>query len=132
MNNWYFLPRHLRLLIFLIDQAMLRKTSHQRNSMKRTPVYDSYGTSQPSNLRSKRNDAYDSNVVYRSGGGKRAESPEWSPNEMVRMSEKYGREGAWGGDDGGDRNGYGVANISESVTAELAPGIVVEGYVADL
>ncbi|XP_016842665.1 neither inactivation nor afterpotential protein C isoform X2 [Nasonia vitripennis] len=112
-------------------QAMLRKTSHQRNSMKRTPVYDSYGSSQPMNFRSGRGDMNESNVVYRSGGGNRAESPEWSPNEMVRMSEKYGREGAWGGGSGG-RGAFELANTSESVTAELAPGIIVEGFVSDL
>ncbi|XP_058802662.1 neither inactivation nor afterpotential protein C [Phymastichus coffea] len=106
-------------------QAMLRKTGHQRNSMKRNPVYDSYGGG-GSTFRS------DSNVVYRSGVGgtaarNRSPSPEWSPNEMVRMSEKYGRGGAWGGG-GGESN----ANHAESVTAELAPGIVVEGYATDL
>lgn len=90
---------------------MLRKTGHQRNSMKRTPIYDSY-------------DGSSRNEVYRSDMGRnRAQSPEWSPNDMVRMSEKYGRDDAWGGS---KRNG------NESVTAELAPGIVVEGYVADL
>ncbi|XP_012289083.1 neither inactivation nor afterpotential protein C [Orussus abietinus] len=108
-------------------QAMLRKTPHQRASMKRTPIYDSYAPSPPpmSGYRSSnRDDMYESNVVYRSSGSRRDESPEWSPNEMVRMSEKYGREGAWG------RNNE--SNNPESVTTELAPGIVVEGYVADL
>ena len=111
-----------------ISQAMLRKTTHQRNSMKRTPVYDSYGSSEPSYRT-----GHESNVVYRSGGNggggrkQQPDSPEWSPNDMVRMSEKYGREGTWGG---AARNGF--EETSESVTAELAPGIVVEGYVADL
>lgn len=116
---------------------MLRKTTHQRNSMKRTPVYDSYGSSQPMNFRSGRGDVNESNVVYRSAGGSnRPESPEWSPNDMVRMSEKYGREGAWGGggssSSGGGRGAFEITNTSESVTAELAPGIVVQGYVSDL
>ncbi|XP_076635717.1 STKc_myosinIII_N_like and MYSc_Myo21 domain-containing protein ninaC isoform X3 [Colletes latitarsis] len=105
-------------------QGMLRKTSHQRASMKRTPVYDSYSPSPlpGSGYRS------ESNVVYRSGGSRR-DSPEWSPNEMVRMSEKYGKEGAWGE----DRASGGRRNVSESVTtAEIAPGIVIEGYVAEL
>ncbi|XP_043256772.1 neither inactivation nor afterpotential protein C isoform X3 [Colletes gigas] len=105
-------------------QGMLRKTSHQRASMKRTPVYDSYSPSPlpGSGYRS------ESNVVYRSGGSRR-DSPEWSPNEMVRMSEKYGKEGAWGE----DRASGGRRNVSEIVTtAEIAPGIVIEGYVAEL
>ena len=48
---------------------------------------------------------------------------------MVRMSEKYAKEGAWGGE---DRSGIGGNAPSESVTAENAPGIVIEGYVAEL
>ncbi|XP_017799206.1 PREDICTED: neither inactivation nor afterpotential protein C [Habropoda laboriosa] len=111
-------------------QAMLRKTSHHRASMKRTPVYDSYSHS-PSPLPGtgyRGNRESDSNVVYRSGGSRR-DSPEWSPNEMVRMSEKYGKEGAWGESSGG----AGRSNkAAESVTAEIAPGIVIEGYVAEL
>lgn len=102
---------------------MLRKTGNQRNSMKRTPVYDSYGGGGSSGFHS------ESNVVYRSNAGgarNRSPSPEWSPNEMIRMSEKYGRQDSWGG---ARQNN---ANNGESVTAELAPGIVVEGYVADL
>ncbi|KAK2587108.1 hypothetical protein KPH14_002873 [Odynerus spinipes] len=114
-------------------QAMLRKTPHQRASMKRTPIYDSYAPS-PSPYGGRpisREDHYESNVVYRSGGSRR-DSSEWSPNEMVRMSEKYGREGAWG--TAGPSSGAGASGIdaSESVTTELAPGIVVEGYVAEL
>lgn len=110
-------------------QAMLRKTGHQRNSMKRNPVYDS-------------TPAWESNVVYQSGGGggsrNRDASPEWSPNDMVRMSEKYGRED-WGkGATRDTANGFDIqprasaSRPGHSVTAELAPGIVVEGYVADL
>lgn len=108
---------------------MLRKTGHQRASMKRTPVYDSYS---PSPLPGSGHRGYretESNVVYRSGGSRR-DSPEWSPNEMVRMSEKYGKEGAWGED---RPSTSGRSNVSENVTtAEIAPGIVIEGYVAEL
>ncbi|XP_012245016.1 neither inactivation nor afterpotential protein C isoform X1 [Bombus impatiens] len=112
-------------------QAMLRKTSHHRASMKRTPVYDSYSHS-PSPLPGsgyRGNRENESHVVYRSGGSRR-DSPEWSPNEMVRMSEKYAKEGAWGE----DRTGTGGRSnvVSESVTEEIAPGIVIEGYVAEL
>ncbi|XP_047350442.1 neither inactivation nor afterpotential protein C isoform X3 [Vespa velutina] len=109
-------------------QAMLRKTPHQRASMKRTAVYDSYVPSpSPYGRPISREEHYESNVVYRIGGSRR-DSSEWSPNEMIRMSEKYGREGAWSA--GGDRNDAG--DVSESVTTELAPGIVVEGYVSEL
>lgn len=113
-------------------QAMLRKTRHQRSSMKRTPVYDSYGSSPLPGTEHRKRDQ-DSNVVYKSGGS-RMESPEWSPNEMVRMSEKYGKEGAWGGDrsTSADRRNAIGARTSESITTEIAPGIVVEGYVAEL
>ncbi|XP_054006011.1 neither inactivation nor afterpotential protein C isoform X2 [Hylaeus anthracinus] len=110
-------------------QAMLRKTGHQRASMKRTPVYDSYSPSPLPGSGYRGNRENESNVVYRSGGSRR-DSPEWSPNEMVRMSEKYGKEGAWGED---RASGGGRTNVSESVTtAEIAPGIVIEGYVAEL
>ncbi|XP_029034013.2 neither inactivation nor afterpotential protein C isoform X2 [Osmia bicornis bicornis] len=110
-------------------QAMLRKTSHHRASMKRTPVYDSYSPSPlpGSGYRGTREN--ESNVVYRSGGSRR-DSAEWSPNEMVRMSEKYGKEGAWGEDRA--HTGERSRATAESVTAEIAPGIVVEGYVAEL
>ncbi|OAD59027.1 Neither inactivation nor afterpotential protein C [Eufriesea mexicana] len=112
-------------------QAMLRKTSHHRASMKRTPVYDSYSYS-PSPLPGtgyRGNRENESNVVYKSGGSRR-DSPEWSPNEMVRMSEKYAKEAAWGEDRTGNAGQSNAA--SESVTAEIAPGIVIEGYVAEL
>lgn len=97
--------------------------------MKRTPIYDSYS---PSPLPGSGHRGYrenESNVVYRSGGSRR-DSPEWSPNEMVRMSEKYGKEEAWGEDRPSARE---RRNASEIVTAaEIAPGIVIEGYVAEL
>ncbi|XP_078049671.1 STKc_myosinIII_N_like and MYSc_Myo21 domain-containing protein ninaC isoform X2 [Augochlora pura] len=110
-------------------QAMLRKTSHQRASMKRNPVYDSYSPSPLPGSGYRGNRETESNVVYRSGGSRR-DSAEWSPNEMVRMSEKYGKEGAWGEDRSDDRIN---ATTSDSVTtAEIAPGIVIEGYVAEL
>ncbi|XP_023317073.1 neither inactivation nor afterpotential protein C isoform X2 [Trichogramma pretiosum] len=98
-------------------QAMLRKTGVQRNSMKRT--YDGGGGGYESNFR-------ESNVVYRSGNNRRSPSPEWNPNEMVRMSEQYGRESSvFDVRRGGGRN-------DNSNITELAPGIVVEGEVADL
>lgn len=109
---------------------MLRKTGHRRASMKRTPVYDSYSHS-PSPLPStgyRGTRETESNVVYKSGGSRR-DSPEWSPNEMVRMSEKYGKEGAWAED---RMATGGRGNVTESVTEEIAPGIVIEGYVAEL
>ncbi|KAG7201550.1 hypothetical protein KM043_004299 [Ampulex compressa] len=113
-------------------QAMLRKTHHPRASMKRTPIYDSYGPSPTPGMRHRptsREDYNDSNVVYRSEGSRR-DSMEWSPNEMVRMSEKYARENAWGED---HHNASGRHNdMGESITTEIAPGIVVEGYVAEL
>ncbi|XP_076279257.1 STKc_myosinIII_N_like and MYSc_Myo21 domain-containing protein ninaC isoform X3 [Lasioglossum baleicum] len=110
-------------------QAMLRKTGHQRASMKRNPVYDSYSPSPLPGSGYRGNRDTESNVVYRSGGSRR-DSAEWSPNEMVRMSEKYGKEEAWGEDRTEDR---GHTAASDSVTtAEIAPGIVIEGYVAEL
>ncbi|XP_076669129.1 STKc_myosinIII_N_like and MYSc_Myo21 domain-containing protein ninaC isoform X3 [Andrena cerasifolii] len=110
-------------------QAMLRKTGHQRASMKRTPVYDSYSPSPLPDSGHRGHRETESNVVYRSGGSRR-DSPEWSPNEMVRMSEKYGKEGAWGED---RPSTSGRSNVRENVTtAEIAPGIVIEGYVAEL
>ena len=104
---------------------MLRKTPHQRASMKRTPIYESYSSSPPPRS-AHRTSIYKNESksnVYRSDS--RGESPEWSPNEMVRMSEKYGREGAWSNDKKSYKKG-------EPITTELAPGIIVQGYVADL
>lgn len=96
---------------------MLRKTPHQRASMKRNPVYES--VTSPSIHQSYRNnqDSYDSNVVYKSNS--RKDSPEWSPNEIIRMSEKYARE-----------NERYINN--DNITAEIAPGIVIKGHVAEL
>lgn len=113
---------------------MLRKTNHPRASMKRNQVYDSYaggGAPSPPPPRtssgyraSSREDLYEPNVVYKSGTSRPdVDSPEWSPNEMVRMSEKYGREGAWGGE---PSDGPKMAHV------EIAPGITVHGYVHDL
>lgn len=101
---------------------MLRKTPHQRNSMKRTAVYNTYNFSSPGRSGFDRDDRYESNVVYNSRS--RKDSGDWSPNEMVKMSEKYGRDESWGRDNP-------KSNI-KSVTAELAPGIIVEGYEAEL
>ena len=106
---------------------MLRKTHHHRASMKRTPVYDSY-ISSPSTRSTNRTlpnrNEYQSNVVYRSGEN-RPDSPEWSPNEMVRMSEKYGKEDSWSNDEK-------TYKTRQQITTELAPGIIVQGYVTDL
>ena len=114
---------------------MLRKTNHPRASMKRNQIYESYpgghagGSISPppprvsSGYRAmSRDDHYESNVVYKSSGS-RVDSPEWSPNEMVRMSEKYGREGAWGGE---------PSDTPQMAHVEIAPGITVHGYVHDL
>ncbi|XP_066595242.1 neither inactivation nor afterpotential protein C isoform X2 [Prorops nasuta] len=102
-------------------QAMLRKTHHQRASMKRTGIYDGHDVSSGSGdyYSRTRDDLYESNVIYRSNK-KRPESPEWNPNEMVKMSEKYGKEGVW------------ALEKQKSITTEIAPGITVEGYVAEL
>ncbi|XP_043288364.1 neither inactivation nor afterpotential protein C isoform X2 [Venturia canescens] len=120
-------------------QAMLRKTNHPRGSMKRNPVYESYAGAGPSSSspphnrhqhhhassdynRSNREDPYESAAANKSGSS-RVDSPEWSPNEMVRMSEKYGREGAWGGE---------PLDSPRMAHVEIAPGITVHGYVHDL
>lgn len=100
---------------------MLRKTPHQRASMKRNPVYESVTPSEsmPKSHHSN-NDLDDSNVAYKNSDS-RKDSPEWSPNEMILMSEKYAKENAWDEKD-----------VKDSVTTEIAPGIIVKGYVADL
>ncbi|XP_015118625.1 neither inactivation nor afterpotential protein C [Diachasma alloeum] len=144
-------------------QAMLRKTPHQRESMKRTPIYDSYRPPPPSydppslpkpskqvrenEFSYKASTDPDAVTVYRSGSN--VESPEWSPNEMVRMSEKYGREGAWGGDQPEDKAAEGASGMESGKKpqridapttvigpdglsrVEIAPGIIVEGYCKD-
>ncbi|RLU25647.1 hypothetical protein DMN91_001804 [Ooceraea biroi] len=102
-------------------QAMLRKTPHQRASMKRNPVYES--AAPPSRLRFHHRDSEDlcdTNIAYKSGS--RKDSPEWSPNEMILMSEKYAREAAW--DEERTTDG-------DTIT-EIAPGIVIKGRVAEL
>ncbi|XP_076177941.1 STKc_myosinIII_N_like and MYSc_Myo21 domain-containing protein ninaC [Ptiloglossa arizonensis] len=110
-------------------QAMLRKTNHHRASMKRTPVYDSYSPSPLPGSGYRGNYDNESNVVYKSGGSRR-DSLEWSPNDMVMMSEKYAKDIAWGEDRTSAVEGR---NAPESVTTEeIAPGIVIEGYVAEL
>lgn len=89
--------------------------------MKRNPVYESVMPPE-SALKShhRNNDVYESSAAYKSGNSRKS-SLEWSPNEMILMSEDYARKSAW--DEEGDK---------DSVTAEIAPGIVVKGYVADL
>jgi len=97
---------------------MLRKTSHQRASMKRNPVYESITS--PESPKSHHSDLDESNTAFKSDDNHK-DSPEWSPNEMILMSEKYAKENAWNEEDAKD-----------SVTTEIAPGIIVKGYVADL
>lgn len=105
-----------------VAQAMLRKTPHQRGSMKRNPVYESATLpSMPQSYRrSNEENLCDSHIVYKSGSSRR-DSPEWSPNEMIRMSERYAKQNA--------NEEY--ANDGDSIT-EIAPGIVVKGHVAEL
>ncbi|XP_029156587.1 neither inactivation nor afterpotential protein C [Nylanderia fulva] len=102
-------------------QAMLRKTPHQRASMKRNSVYESSSPSKPEFYRRSNENLCNSNVAHKSSDSQ--DSPEWSPNEMILMSEKYAKQDAW------NEN---CANDSDSVTAEIAPGIVVKGHVAEL
>lgn len=103
-------------------QAMLRKTPHQRASMKRNPVYESNTSpSMPESYHRGNENLYNSNVANKSGDSR--DSPEWSPNEMILMSEKYAKQDAWNEK---------CANDGDSVTTEIAPGIVVKGYVAEL
>ncbi|KAL0107922.1 hypothetical protein PUN28_014885 [Cardiocondyla obscurior] len=102
-------------------QAMLRKTPHQRASMKRNPVYESAMPSESIAKSYNRSNNLDkSHIVYRSDDS-RKDSLEWNPNEMILMSEQYANKNAW------DKEG-----AKSSVTTEIAPGIVVKGYVADL
>ncbi|XP_077275817.1 STKc_myosinIII_N_like and MYSc_Myo21 domain-containing protein ninaC isoform X1 [Temnothorax americanus] len=104
-------------------QAMLRKTPHQRASMKRNPVYESVTPSKsvPKSYH-RNNDLDESNTVYKSSDS-RKDSPEWSPNEMILMSEEYANE---------NTEALNKKDAKNSVTTEIAPGIVVKGYVADL
>lgn len=103
---------------------MLRKTPHQRASMKRNPVYESVTpSSMPQSYHQGGKDLHDSRAAYKTNDSQANDSPEWSPNEMILMSEKYAKEDAWGEECNNDCN---------SVTTEIAPGIVVTGYVAEL
>lgn len=93
--------------------------------MKRNPVYESVTPSsvpQSYHRRGSEDDLCDTGVVHRSAGS-RKDSPEWSPNEMILMSEKYAKQDAWDEE---------CANDGDSVTTEIAPGIVVKGHVAEL
>ena len=100
---------------------MLRKTPHQRASMKRNPVYESTSPSMSEFHRRSNENLCNSNVAHKSGDSR--DSPEWSPNEMILMSEKYAKQDAWNEK---------CANDSGSVTTEIAPGIVVKGHVVEL
>nr|XP_012228924.1 PREDICTED: neither inactivation nor afterpotential protein C isoform X1 [Linepithema humile]XP_012228934.1 PREDICTED: neither inactivation nor afterpotential protein C isoform X1 [Linepithema humile] len=108
-------------------QAMLRKTPHQRASMKRNPVYESVTpSSMPQSYRRDSKDLYDRKVTYKTNDSQTndsKDSPEWSPNEMILMSEKYAKEDAWNEE---------CANDGDSITTEIAPGIVIKGHVAEL
>jgi len=99
---------------------MLRKTSHQRASMKRNPIYESVIPSSPSPLSSQfcQEDLCDMNMAYKNND--RKDSLEWNPNEMIFMSEKYIKENEERAFDG------------DSITTEIAPGIVIKGHVAEL
>lgn len=100
---------------------MLRKTPHQRASMKRNPVYESVPSESVSpKSYHHNNDLDESNAVYKSGDNHK-DSPEWSPNEMILLSEEYAK-----------RNVRDKKGTKDSVTTEIAPGIIVKGYVADL
>lgn len=96
---------------------MLRKTPHQRASMKRNPVYESVT---PSKSHRSNNDFDESNPANKNGDT-RKDSPEWSPNEMILLSEQYAKENTWNEEE-----------VKDSVTTEIAPGITVKGFVADL
>jgi len=98
---------------------MLRKTSHQRASMKRNPIYESAISSSSSPLSSQfsQEDLCDTNMTYKNS---RKNSLEWNPNEMIFMSEKYIKENEE------------CAIDDNSVTTEIAPGIVIKGHVVEL
>lgn len=103
-------------------QAMLRKTPHQRASMKRNPVYESVTlSSMPEFDYPDNENLCDSNVTNRSGGSR--DSPEWNPNEMILMSETYAKQDEWNEK---------CTKDSASITTEIAPGIVVKGHVIEL
>lgn len=106
---------------------MLRKTHHQRASMKRTPIFESYNSALPRNTDySASNYEKDfSHSANMKNNLNRKDSPEWSPNEMVRMSEEYGKNSNWKD----DKNMY---KKGKPITTELAPGIIVQGFVAEL
>lgn len=101
---------------------MLRKTPHQRASMKRNPVYESVTSpSMPESYHRDNENLYNSNITNKNGDSQ--DSLEWNPNEMILMSEKYAKQDAWNEK---------CANDGDSVTTEIAPGIVVKGHVAEL
>ncbi|XP_025074650.1 neither inactivation nor afterpotential protein C [Pogonomyrmex barbatus] len=122
-NYTYYITKSLKDIVSLLylQKAMLRKTPHQRASMKRNPIYESVTPSE--SMSKSYSDLYDSNVAYKSDDS-RKDSPEWNPNEMIVMSEKYANENAWNEEGGKDDD--------NSVTTEIAPGIIVKGYIAEL
>lgn len=102
---------------------MLRKTHHQRASMKRTPIFESYNSTLPGNTSNYEKDFSSSTNVKHNFC--RKDSLEWSPNEMVQMSEEYGKSGNWKD----DKNMY---KKGKPITTELAPGIIVQGFITEL
>lgn len=93
--------------------------------MKRNPVYESVAPlpMRQSYHRGSQSDLCDIGVAYKSAYGSRKDSSEWSPNEMILLSERYAKQDAWDEE---------CANNGSSVTTEIAPGIVVKGHVAEL
>lgn len=101
-------------------QSMLRKTKYNRNSMKRSGdgklslPQDDYNNNSESYVET--SSSY-STVVFHSKGNDRAKSPQLRKNSPSPST--------------GSRNG----NLDENlnfIQEEIAPGIVIEGYVADL
>lgn len=106
---------------------MLRKTHHQRASMKRTPIFESYNSTlahKTDYLGSNYENDFSPGANFKNSFS-REDSPEWSPNEMIRMSEEYGKESNWKDDKKLYKKG-------KPITTELAPGIIVQGFVAEL
>ncbi|XP_043467066.1 neither inactivation nor afterpotential protein C isoform X3 [Leptopilina heterotoma] len=104
-------------------QGMLRKTHHQRASMKRTPIFESYNSTLAGNTSNYEKDFSSSTNAKHNFS--RKDSLEWSPNEMVQMSEEYGKNSNWKD----DKN---IFKKGKPITTELAPGIIVQGFITEL
>lgn len=97
---------------------MLRKTNYQRDSMKRNTI-NITSPSMQSSYRNKDN----LNTVYKSNDN-RKDPLEWDSNEMIsKKSKKYVEENVWDVE-------YGIND--NSITTEIAPGIVIKGHVVEL